>query len=116
MESEKVDGPVTRLWKFFFRPGDGYVDRYGFSVPMGPLDNRTEAQRQEARESAAMNLTNIDSEERKRRIGLGTIMLIVLVGVAAWQIKSGASPWDRARIFPIFFLGSAELASGLSGL
>ena len=38
MESEKVDGPVTRLWKFFFRPGDGYVDRYGFSVPMGPLD------------------------------------------------------------------------------
>lgn len=38
MESEKVDGPVSRLWKFFFRPGDGYVDRYGFSVPMGPLD------------------------------------------------------------------------------
>ncbi|DBA70577.1 TPA: hypothetical protein ACH3X2_011967 [Trebouxia sp. C0005] len=116
MESEKVDGPVTRLWKFFFRPGDGYVDRYGFSVPMGPLDDRTEAERQEARENAARNLTNIDSEERKRRIGLGTIMLIVLVGVAAWQIKSGASPWDRARIFPIFFLGSAELASGLSGL
>ena len=39
MESEKVDGPVTRLWKFFFRPNDGYVDRYGFSVPMGPLDD-----------------------------------------------------------------------------
>lgn len=39
MESEKVDGPVSRLWKFFFRPGDGYVDRYGFSVPMGPLDD-----------------------------------------------------------------------------
>lgn len=38
MESEKVDGPVTRLWKFFFRPNEGYVDRYGFSVPMGPLD------------------------------------------------------------------------------
>ena len=39
MESEKVDGPVTRLWKFFFRPDEGYVDRYGFSVPMGPLDD-----------------------------------------------------------------------------
>ncbi len=39
---------------------------------------RTEAERQEARESAAMNLTNIDSEERKRRIGLGTIMLVRL--------------------------------------
>ena len=39
MESEKVDGTVTRLWKFFFRPGEGYVDRYGFSVPMGPLDD-----------------------------------------------------------------------------
>ena len=39
MESEKVDGPVTRLWKFFFRPNEGYVDRYGFSVPMGPLDD-----------------------------------------------------------------------------
>ena len=43
-------------------------------------------------------------------------MQIALVAVAAWQIKTGASPWDRARIFPIFFLGSAELASGLSGL
>ena len=39
MESEKVDGPVTRLWKFFFRPNEGYVDRFGFSVPMGPLDD-----------------------------------------------------------------------------
>ena len=39
MESEKVDGTITRLWKFFFRPGEGYVDRYGFSVPMGPLDD-----------------------------------------------------------------------------
>ena len=39
MESEKVDGPVTRLWKFFFRPNEGYVDRYGFAVPMGPLDD-----------------------------------------------------------------------------
>ena len=39
MESEKVDGTVTRLWKFFFRPNDGYVDQYGFSVPMGPLDD-----------------------------------------------------------------------------
>ena len=45
-----------------------------------------------------------------------TTLQIVLVGIAAWQIKSGASPWDRAGIFPIFFLGSAELASGLSGL
>ena len=44
------------------------------------------------------------------------ILQIALVAVAAWQIKSGASPWDRARIFPIFFLGSAELASGLTGL
>ena len=41
---------------------------------------------------------------------------VALVGLAAFQIKTGASPWDRARLFPIFFLGSAELASGLSGL
>ena len=39
---------------------------------------RTEAERQEARENAAMNLTNIDSEERTRRIRLGTIMLVRL--------------------------------------
>ena len=44
------------------------------------------------------------------------VMQIVLAGFAAYQIKTGASPWDRARILPIFFLGSAELASGLSGL
>ena len=41
---------------------------------------------------------------------------IVLVGMAAWQIKNGASPWDRSRLLPIFFLGSAEVASGLTGL
>ena len=39
---------------------------------------RTDEQRQEARENAARNLTNIDSEERKRRIGLGAIMLVML--------------------------------------
>jgi len=116
MESEKVDGPVTRLWKFFFRPNEGYVDRYGFSVPMGPLDDRTEAQRQEARENAARNLTNIDQEERNRREILGIVMLIAVAGIAFWQIKTGASPWDRLRLLPLFFLGSAELASGLTGL
>ncbi|KAL3149205.1 hypothetical protein ABBQ32_002031 [Trebouxia sp. C0010 RCD-2024] len=116
MESEKVDGPVTRLWKFFFRPNEGYVDRFGFSVPMGPLDDRTDEQRQEARENAARNLTNIDQEERNRREILGVVMLIVVAGLAVWQLKTGASPWDRLRLLPIFFLGSAELASGLTGL
>ncbi len=31
----QVDGRVTRLWKFFFRPASGTTDRLGFSIPMG---------------------------------------------------------------------------------
>ena len=41
---------------------------------------------------------------------------IVTFGIAAYQLKTGASPYDRFRLLPVFFLGSAELASGLSGL
>ena len=41
---------------------------------------------------------------------------IALFGVAVWQFKTGASSGDRLRILPIFFLGSAEMASGLTGL
>ena len=44
------------------------------------------------------------------------VLQIALAGIATWQFKTGASPWDRLRILPIFFLGSAELASGLVGL
>ena len=33
----QVDGPVTRLWKFFFRPGVGTTDRLGLSIPMGDV-------------------------------------------------------------------------------
>ena len=44
------------------------------------------------------------------------LLQIGVFGFAAYQIKTGASPWDRARILPAFFLGSAELASGLTGL
>lgn len=47
---------------------------------------------------------------------VGNMLQIALVGFATWQFKTGASPWDRLRILPIFFLGSAELASGLVGL
>ena len=33
----QVDGRVTRLWKFFFRPASGTTDRLGFSIPMGDV-------------------------------------------------------------------------------
>lgn len=31
----QVDGRVTRLWKFFFRPGVGTTDRLGIAIPIG---------------------------------------------------------------------------------
>lgn len=37
---------------------------------------RTEEQRAEARDIAARDRTNIDDEEKKRRIGLGILMLV----------------------------------------
>ncbi len=33
----QVDGRVTRLWKFLFRPASGTTDRLGFSIPMGDV-------------------------------------------------------------------------------
>ena len=145
MESEKVDGPVTRLWKFFF-PGPTTVmwTDTDFQFPWGPLTmlvlpspfvtavvlfkalvmferhsllyglllywqvqyaycdvcslvhatqvfcgttncdkllrmQRTEEQRQETRENAARNLTNIDQDERNRRKVFGIILLVNLL-------------------------------------
>jgi hypothetical protein len=31
----QVDGRVTRLWKYFFRPGVGTTDRLGIAIPIG---------------------------------------------------------------------------------
>ena len=33
----QVDGAVTQLWKFFFRPGEGTTDRLGVAIPMGDV-------------------------------------------------------------------------------
>lgn len=116
-ESEEIDGQVTRLWKYFFRPGVGTTDRLGFAIPIGDkLDQRTEDERFEARQQAARNAVNIDDQERRRRIIFGGALLVV-TGVLVWYlVDKHAGPFERLGVLPVFFLGAAEMASGVSGL
>lgn len=37
MIDTQVDGRVTQLWKFFFRPGVGTTDRLGVAIPFGDV-------------------------------------------------------------------------------
>lgn len=116
-ESEQVDGRVTRLWKYFFRPGVGTTDRLGIAIPIGnKLDQRTEDERFEARQQAARNAVNIDDQERRRRIIFGGALLVV-TGLLVWYlVDKHAGPFERLGVLPVFFLGAAEMASGVSGL
>jgi len=116
-DSEKVDGAVTRLWKYFFRPGSGTTDRLGIAIPMGTvLDERTEDERAEARQDAARSATNIDGEERRRRLVFGPAVL-ALTGAVAWGlVETKAGPIPRLAVLPLLFLGSGELLSGATGL
>ena len=53
----------------------------------------------------------------KPQLSTTALMLqLVTFGLAYWQLRTNASPGDRLRLLPVFFLGAAELASGVSGL
>eukprot|EP00877_Chromochloris_zofingiensis_P001774 jgi/Chrzof1/11598/Cz06g01180.t1 len=67
---------ITRLWKFFFKAGQGTTDRFGFAIKLAPVDQRTEEQRAAARAKAAQNVVNIDSDERSRRAKGGAALLV----------------------------------------
>lgn len=58
--------------------------------------------------------TRCEADQHAERLCLRA-QIVTCIG-AAYQLKTGASPGDRFRLLSIFFLGSAELASGLSGL
>lgn len=116
-ESEEVDGRVTRLWKFFFRPGVGTTDRLGIAIPIGDkLDQRSADERFEARQEAARGAVNIDPEERRRRLIFGGALLAVTAVLVWYLIEKRAGPFERLGVLPVFFLGAAEVASGVSGL
>lgn len=116
-ESKQVDGRVTQLWKYFFRPASGTTDRLGFSIPMGNvLDQRTDDERFQARQDAARQAVNIDWEERQRRLIFGGALLVVTGYIVYQLVVNHAGPFQRLGVLPIFFLGAAEMASGISGL
>ncbi|KAK9804374.1 hypothetical protein WJX72_009800 [[Myrmecia] bisecta] len=116
-ESRQVDGRVTQLWKYFFRPGVGTTDRLGIAIPIGQeLDQRTADERFEARQEAARNAVNIDDQERQRRIVFGGALLVVTGFFVKYLVEKHAGPLERLEVLPLFFLGAAEMASGISGL
>jgi hypothetical protein len=112
-----VDGKVTQLWKFFFRPGVGTTDRLGIAIPFGDtLDQRTAAERFEARQEAARNAVNIDAEERRRRVVFGGALLVAMGYLVSYLVNKHAGPLERLEVLPLFFLGASEVASGVAGL
>ena len=80
-----VDGEYLCVFSMqvYFKPNTGYKDVFGVAWPMSEeaRAKRTDAEIKEARAKAARTLTNIDDDERKRRIifGVGlTVSHIVL--------------------------------------
>lgn len=107
---------ATRLWKFFFKADQHTTDRYGFAIKLADLDNRSEEERAAARARAAEKGTNIDADERSRRVKAGTAMVALTAAVGAVMVQAHAGPLVRLAALPTFFLGMAFIASGSLGL
>ena len=99
----QVDGQVTRLWKFFFRPASGTTDRLGFSIPMGDkLDqvrvashhmpchpgDACSARDRRKRKAARLNGTGQSSERRRQNCGARENKLMCRVSTGALFSKS----------------------------
>jgi len=108
---------VHELWKVFFKSGDGYSDVFGVAWPLRKDAQKRSAEDIEvARARAAKDLTNIDSDERRRRVIFGSIVTTVIVAAMVVAAKLHAHPLERAWLLLPFFIGAAEIASGVSGL
>ncbi|WIA11556.1 hypothetical protein OEZ85_011665 [Tetradesmus obliquus] len=107
---------ITKMWKFFFKAGQGTTDRYGFCIKMGPMDSRTEAERASARSRSAASLVNIDPQERTRRTTLGLTLVAMAVLVAAALVAAAPEVSSLAdAVPPPGSLGPAATAAAAAG-
>ncbi|KAF6265009.1 hypothetical protein COO60DRAFT_1694780 [Scenedesmus sp. NREL 46B-D3] len=107
---------ITRLWKFFFKAGQGTTDRHGFCIKMGPMDQRTEAERESARARSAASLVNIDPDERTRRATLGLTLVAMSVLVAAALVAAAPEVSSLSDAVPApGAVGPAATAAAAAG-
>ncbi|KAK9840752.1 hypothetical protein WJX81_002336 [Elliptochloris bilobata] len=104
------NGPVT--WpsehsifplQVYFKPNTGYKDMFGVAWPMSEeaRAERTDAEIAEARSKAARTLTNIDDDERKRRVIFGIGLLSVALTAMYIAAKLHAHPLERASVWDV---------------
>eukprot|EP00316_Scyphosphaera_apsteinii_P021384 CAMPEP_0119311040 /NCGR_PEP_ID=MMETSP1333-20130426/21353_1 /TAXON_ID=418940 /ORGANISM="Scyphosphaera apsteinii, Strain RCC1455" /LENGTH=173 /DNA_ID=CAMNT_0007315325 /DNA_START=326 /DNA_END=847 /DNA_ORIENTATION=- len=109
--------PVANLFSTLFQGGSG--NRIWFGVlqqTVDPSDVPSDEVRAELRAKAATDLTNIDTNERKRRLLAGAVMSMLTAAVGVALLAGHAEPLTRFAIAPPLFLSYGFLASANEGL
>ena len=108
------DDRARDLFAKLYRGGGGKQIYYGVFQRDAPASATTsEEARARARDEAAKTLTNIDAEERGRRMEVGKAAGAATAALAAAQLALGATRVERLAIavplfFALGFVGSAK--------
>jgi len=108
------DDRARDLFAELYRGGGGKQIYYGVFQRDAPASaTKSEEARARSRDEAAKTLTNIDAEERGRRMEVGKAAGAATVALAAAQLALGATRVERLAIavplfFALGFVGSAK--------
>jgi hypothetical protein len=108
------DDRARDLFAKLYRGGGGKQIYYGVFQRDAPASaTKSEEARARARDEAAKTLTNIDAEERGRRMEVGKAAGAATAALAAAQLALGATRVERLAIavplfFALGFVGSAK--------
>jgi len=108
------DDRARDLFAKVYRGGGGKQIYYGVFQRDAPTRaTKSEEARARSRDEAAKTLTNIDAEERGRRMEVGTAAGAATAALAAAQLALGATRVERLAIavplfFALGFVGSAK--------
>ena len=108
------DDRARDLFAKLYRGGGGKQIYYGVFQRDAPASaTKSEEARARSRDEAAKTLTNIDAEERGRRMDVGKAAGAATAALAAAQLALGATRVERLAIavplfFALGFVGSAK--------
>lgn len=108
------DDRARDLFAKLYRGGGGKQIYYGVFQRDAPASaTKSEEARARSRDEAAKTLTNIDAEERGRRMEVGKAAGAATAALAAAQLALGATRVERLAIavplfFALGFVGSAK--------
>jgi len=113
-----VDDPLAAQFKTMYPAGSGKTIKWGVfkeDVVMDGASNDPSV-REELRNAATANLTNINADERGRRYKAGAAAAVFCAALAAFQLATGAPPPQRALMALPLFFALGFTGSGATGL